>query len=59
MRYPEAPWSELVGFRNIVAHAYHRVDWDLVWTAATQDIPGLRKQIVAILQAEYPPDETA
>jgi uncharacterized protein with HEPN domain len=33
MRHPELPWSDMVAFRNIVSHEYHRVDPELVWEA--------------------------
>ncbi len=32
-RYPEIPWSDMVAFRNIVSHEYHRIDPALVWEA--------------------------
>lgn len=37
------------GLRNVATHAYHNLDWDIVWTAVTQEIPELRKQIAFIL----------
>ena len=52
-RYPEAPWSELRLLHIVATHAYHDLDWDLAWTAVTQEIPELRRQISSILQAEY------
>ena len=52
-RHPEAPWSELRGLRNVATHAYHNLDWDIVWTAVTLEIPELRKRIASILEAEY------
>jgi uncharacterized protein with HEPN domain len=32
-RHPSLPWSDMVAFRNIVSHEYHRVDPELVWQA--------------------------
>lgn len=32
-RHPALPWADMVGFRNIVSHEYHRVDPALVWEA--------------------------
>jgi len=32
-RHPEIPWSDMVAFRNIVSHEYHRIDAALVWEA--------------------------
>ena len=30
-RYPDIRWQDIVGFRNILAHRYWRVDLNLVW----------------------------
>ena len=30
-RYPDIRWQDIVGFRNILAHRYWRVDLHLVW----------------------------
>lgn len=46
---PGIPWADIVGFRNIVVHAYFAVDWRLVWNAATLDAPVLRRDIEALL----------
>ena len=47
--HPEIEWHKIVGFRNIVAHAYGSVDMDDLWAIITQDLPVLcnfcRKQI--------------
>lgn len=32
-RHPTIPWNDMVAFRNIVSHEYHRVDPVLVWEA--------------------------
>ena len=31
IQYPEIRWKDIVGFRNILAHRYWRVDLDVVW----------------------------
>jgi uncharacterized protein with HEPN domain len=32
-RHSEIPWADMVAFRNIVSHEYHRIDPALVWEA--------------------------
>jgi uncharacterized protein with HEPN domain len=32
-RHPGIPWPDMVAFRNIVSHEYHRIDPALVWEA--------------------------
>jgi uncharacterized protein with HEPN domain len=39
--YPEIPWSDVIGLRTVLAHHYHRIDSDQVWTIAVIDIPAL------------------
>lgn len=55
-KYPEVPWADIVGFRNIAVHAYFSVDWSIVWVTTQQDAPQLREKIVEILAAEFPHD---
>jgi uncharacterized protein with HEPN domain len=35
-RNPGLPWADMIAFRHIVSHEYHRVDPTLVWEAANQ-----------------------
>jgi uncharacterized protein with HEPN domain len=58
-RYPETPWADIKGFRNIVVHNYFGIDWAEVWRAAERDIPVLRDQITQIIELEFPGEATA
>jgi len=53
-QHAEIEWADVVGFRNLVVHAYFAIEWPIVWVAATQDAPELRRQIAEILVREYP-----
>jgi uncharacterized protein with HEPN domain len=46
---PNVPWAKIVGFRNILVHAYFGIDWNIVWHAATVEAPALRRQIGFLL----------
>jgi uncharacterized protein with HEPN domain len=37
--YPAVAWRELRGTRVILAHAYHRVDRDLLWDILDTEMP--------------------
>lgn len=48
--HPEIDWAGIVGFRNIAVHAYFAVEWPIVWVAATEETPELRRQVSEILR---------
>jgi uncharacterized protein with HEPN domain len=48
-RHPEVKWRGAIGLRNISAHEYFSLNWEVVWITATLDVPMLREQIQAIL----------
>lgn len=56
-RHSDVDWSGIVGFRNIAVHAYFSIEWRMVWVAATEEAPALRRQVTRILEAEFPPEE--
>ncbi|WP_243651757.1 HepT-like ribonuclease domain-containing protein [Thiobaca trueperi] len=37
----DIPWKAMVGMRNRLIHAYFDIDADILWVAATQEIPAL------------------
>ena len=39
------PWSDIRRLRIVVAHHYHRVDLEQVWTVATEDVPALVQRL--------------
>ncbi|MEN6516755.1 MAG: DUF86 domain-containing protein [Methanospirillum sp.] len=44
-RYPEIPWRQVVGLRNVVVHRYFAVDPETVWTIVTGQLPSLLPQL--------------
>lgn len=53
-RHPEVPWQQIVAVRHRIVHAYFDLDWQILWSAAVDEIPQLRKQAGAILAGEFP-----
>jgi uncharacterized protein with HEPN domain len=49
-------WQRVVGFRNIVIHAYFDVDLEIVWVIATQQLPALRQALEALRSDLEPGD---
>ncbi|MCH7700771.1 MAG: DUF86 domain-containing protein [Planctomycetes bacterium] len=56
-QYAEIPWIDIIAFRNIAVHAYFSVNWPIVWTTATEEVPALRAQVVQIIEDINPGDE--
>lgn len=48
--HPEIPWHQARGMRNFLVHAYFSVDWEIVWTTATESVPKLAAQVGAIIE---------
>jgi len=40
-------WRHIINLRHLIAHHYHRVDMDQLWTIATDDIPRLLAELSA------------
>lgn len=45
--HPDIPWRDIVGMRNLLIHAYHRIEIAQVWKTATVDVPALVRSITA------------
>ena len=47
---PEVPWSNIIGMRNILVHGYFDIDTDIVWNAATHDVPAIKPAVEQLLK---------
>ena len=51
-RYPGVAWKQVAGLRDVMAHGYYRVDYELLWEIITTKIPGFKKDIAKITKEE-------
>jgi uncharacterized protein with HEPN domain len=54
-RHPDIEWAGIAGLRHRLVHTYFRVDWPIVWVAATDEVPALRERIAEIIRDEREP----
>lgn len=40
-QHPEISWHQIIGLRNILAHEYGQIDYDLLYDTVVHDIPEL------------------
>ena len=48
-QHPEIPWRKITAFRDVLIHAYDRVDIKEVWRIVEQELPPLKQAIAAFL----------
>ena len=49
-RYPQIPWSKIVGMRNILTHEYPETDVKKLWKTAKKRLPTLKPIIKELLE---------
>lgn len=56
-RYPEMPWGEMRGIRNVIVHEYFQVNLNILWRTIQERLPPLVLQLRELLEriAEEPP----
>jgi uncharacterized protein with HEPN domain len=42
-KYPQIPWSDMAGMRDVLIHDYIDVDLDIVWKTASESISELKE----------------
>ena len=47
-QYPDVPWNDISGFRNILVHDYLGIDLDVIWSVIEQELPRLEKVLNGI-----------
>ena len=50
--FPQLPWSQLVGLRNVLIHRYDEVNYHLVATIVAVELPRLIEELRKIIEQE-------
>ena len=43
------PWTQMTAMRNRLIHAYFEIDPDILWRTAEEEIPALRRLLLALI----------
>ncbi|MGD1809176.1 DUF86 domain-containing protein [Dapis sp. BLCC M126] len=46
-QYPEIPWKDIAGMRDILAHQYDRLNLNTLWDVIQSDVP----EVLALLES--------
>ena len=47
--YPDIPWGHIIKMREIFAHHYGDLNYDIVWETSCEDVPSLAERVGGIL----------
>lgn len=50
--HPEIPGNNMAGMRDIVAHHYDEIDFDVLWNVLQLGIPDMLKKVQPLLSSE-------
>ncbi|MCA0238489.1 MAG: DUF86 domain-containing protein [Bacteroidetes bacterium] len=48
-QYPDIPWKEMAGMREVVIHQYFGVTLGMIWRVATSDLILLKEKMSTII----------
>ena len=51
-KYPEIPWKKMYGLRNLIAHEYFGIDYEMIWEIARKNLPQNRNDLIEIIRKE-------
>ncbi len=51
-RFPDIPWVEMRGLRNLLIHEYFGVNLSIIWNTIHRNLPSLPEKLEDILSKE-------
>lgn len=50
--YPDIPWEKMYRLRNIVAHHYHGIDYEMIWKISRHQLPKNKSDLQIVIDCE-------
>lgn len=54
--FPDIEWKQIRSTRNIIAHEYFGIDFEIVWDIASDKLPVFKEQVLQILAKNFKED---
>lgn len=51
-KYPGIPWKKMYGLRNLIAHEYFGIDYEMIWEIARNNLPQNQIDLINIIEKE-------
>ena len=51
-KHPEIPWNKMYGLRNLIAHEYFGIDYEMIWEISKNNLPQNTIDLKKILKTE-------
>lgn len=51
-RFPQVPFKQMAGLRDVVTHDYDGISYDMIWQVITHDLPQLEEDLKNILSKD-------
>ncbi|WP_051718723.1 DUF86 domain-containing protein [Hymenobacter sp. IS2118] len=58
-QYPQIEWRRAAGLRNFIVHEYAKVDFEVIWSTITQELPGLVTELPSVLEQVIATEQAA
>lgn len=51
-RYPEIPWRNMAGIRDVMIHEHDRLERAVIWKTVQSDLPAVEPEVMRALEME-------
>ncbi|BBB90943.1 MAG TPA: DUF86 domain-containing protein [Methylomusa anaerophila] len=52
-KFPQIPFKQMAGLRDVVTHNYDGIGYDMIWQVVTHDLPPIEGHLMDILSQNF------